>query len=91
MAGNGEGSSKVGGTLDDVMRAPSVKAPDIVVVETVCEAEEKKEKLDPREDLWLSSADGRYNSPIIPLRVGEPPNMQTFHVSLSCRSQRSLR
>jgi hypothetical protein len=82
--GNGEGGSggaRAGRTLRDVMRGPSTKPPEIVVVETLQECEARREeRLNPKEDLWISSADGRYNSPIVPLRVGEIPNIETFFV-----------
>lgn len=45
-------------TLDDVMREPSTTVPDVVVLETLPEGPSRKEALDPREDLWLSTADG---------------------------------
>ncbi|KXX77547.1 hypothetical protein MMYC01_207029 [Madurella mycetomatis] len=67
-------------TLDDVMREPSTTVPDVVVLDTLPEGPSRKEALDPREDLWLSTADGRYSSPIIPLRVGQPPYAETFYV-----------
>ncbi|KAK1754946.1 hypothetical protein QBC47DRAFT_301732 [Echria macrotheca] len=66
-------------TLADVMRAPSM-LPPVVVLDGVPAETTRKEILDPKEDLWLSTADGRYNSPIIPLNVGEPPQAQTFYV-----------
>ncbi|KAL2142318.1 hypothetical protein VTI28DRAFT_1327 [Corynascus sepedonium] len=67
-------------TLDDVMREPSRTAPDVVVLDSVPETTRRKDTLDPREDLWLSTADGRYSSSIIPLHVGEPPHRETFYV-----------
>ncbi|KAL7629322.1 hypothetical protein AAE478_000842 [Parahypoxylon ruwenzoriense] len=67
-------------TLGDVMRAPSINHPDVVVLDTMYREEDRIETLDPKEDLWLSSADGRYNSRIIPLRVGAGPDCQTFYV-----------
>ncbi|KAK4244808.1 hypothetical protein C7999DRAFT_16971 [Corynascus novoguineensis] len=67
-------------TLDDVMREPSRTAPDVVVLDSLPEPTRRKDTLDPREDLWLSTADGRYTSPIIPLHVGEPPHRETFYV-----------
>lgn len=39
---------------------------------------------DPKKDLWLSSADGRYGSPPIPIRVGGFPNVETFYVRVFC-------
>jgi hypothetical protein len=65
--------------LDDVMKAPSSKAPDVVVLDKTYE-KDANEYLDLKRDLWLSSADGRYNSPILPLRVGTAPHSQTFYV-----------
>ncbi|KAK0618146.1 hypothetical protein B0T17DRAFT_325208 [Bombardia bombarda] len=67
-------------TLDHVMRAPSTTLPDVVVLNSPPEETERKEVLDPKEDLWLSTADGRFSSPIIPLRVGESPDIGTFYV-----------
>ncbi|KAL2262330.1 hypothetical protein VTK26DRAFT_1716 [Humicola hyalothermophila] len=66
-------------TLNDAMREPSTTVPDVVVLESLPE-ESPTEVLDPKEDLWLSTVDGRYSSPIIPLYVGEPPHNETFYV-----------
>ncbi|KAH8675821.1 hypothetical protein BX600DRAFT_508025 [Xylariales sp. PMI_506] len=87
-SGNGgEGSSRSGArnshssqTLADVMRAPSANAPGVIVLDSTHDDKGRKEILNPHEDLWLSSADGRYNSPIVPLQVGVAPNAQTFYV-----------
>ncbi|OTA64559.1 hypothetical protein K449DRAFT_270261 [Hypoxylon sp. EC38] len=79
----GEGSSRSSArtmTLGDAMRAPSVNPPGVVVLDTLHHVGEREEAIDPKEDLWLTSADGRYNSPIIPLRVGTAPERQTFYV-----------
>ncbi|KAI2467731.1 hypothetical protein F4781DRAFT_433099 [Annulohypoxylon bovei var. microspora] len=70
-------------TLGDAMRAPSVNAPGVVVLDTMHHVGERDEAIDPKEDLWLTSADGRFNSPIIPLRVGTSPDCQTFYVHKS--------
>ncbi|KAI1382220.1 hypothetical protein F4677DRAFT_19065 [Hypoxylon crocopeplum] len=86
MENGGEGSSRPSAramTLDDAMRAPSVNPPGVVVLDTAYTDGNCDEVIDPREDLWLSSADGRYNSPIIPLRVGTAPDRQTFYVHKS--------
>ena len=54
----GEGSSTAAeSTLGDAMKAPSIKAPEIVVLDSMPETE-KQNPLNPEEDLWLSSADG---------------------------------
>lgn len=75
---NGEGSSR---TLRDIMRAPSTNTPDVVVLDRIPSGLDHKEvSLDPREDLWLSTADGRYSSPVIPLRVGTAPYQEVFQV-----------
>ncbi|KAB5580314.1 hypothetical protein GE09DRAFT_1212764 [Coniochaeta sp. 2T2.1] len=93
-SGGGEGSSSASSTasptnqqrrplrtLEDVVRAPSSSLPDVVVLEAVPEGLNRKEQvLDPKEDLWLTTADGRYNSPIIPLHVGQHPDTATFVV-----------
>jgi hypothetical protein len=45
-------------TLDDVMRAPSTQAPAVVVLDTTHDEKNRKDVLNPREDLWLSTVDG---------------------------------
>jgi len=45
-------------TLEDVMREPSSTLPDVLVLESMPEGLDRKEVLDPKEDLWLSTADG---------------------------------
>jgi hypothetical protein len=40
------------------MRAPSSTLPDVIVLESLPEGLDRKEVLDPKEDLWLTSADG---------------------------------
>lgn len=45
-------------TLDDVMRAPSTNRPGVVVLDSTHDNKNRKDVLNPREDLWLSSADG---------------------------------
>ncbi|KAL9946479.1 hypothetical protein ACHAP9_000411 [Verticillium nonalfalfae] len=80
---NGEGSSAGASaerTLDDTMRAPTSTTPDVVVLEHAHNEKKAKDAPNLREDFWLSSSDGRYNSPIIPLRVGQAPDMEIFHV-----------
>ncbi|KAK3310565.1 uncharacterized protein B0T15DRAFT_489240 [Chaetomium strumarium] len=67
-------------TIGDVMREPSTRVPDVVVLDSLPEDLERRETLDPKEDLWLSTVDGRYSSPIIPLHVGEYPRQETFYV-----------
>ncbi|KAK1832885.1 hypothetical protein QBC39DRAFT_64893 [Podospora conica] len=67
-------------TLDDVMRDPSTILPGVVVLESMPEGVSRKEVLDPKEDLWLSTADGRFSSPVIPLHVGVEPHRETFYV-----------
>lgn len=44
-------------TLDDVMRAPSATQPAPVLLKDLHE-NNRKEELDLKEDLWLSTADG---------------------------------
>lgn len=53
---NGEGSSQR--TLGEAMRAPSVNTPDIVVLDALPNDLDRKEVLDPSQDLWLSTSDG---------------------------------
>ncbi|KAK4205315.1 hypothetical protein QBC40DRAFT_50752 [Triangularia verruculosa] len=67
-------------TLDEVMKEPSTSIPDVVVLNSVSEPRLRRDTLDPREDLWMSTADGRYSSSIIPLKVGTSPHTETFYV-----------
>ncbi|EGO52309.1 hypothetical protein NEUTE1DRAFT_125817 [Neurospora tetrasperma FGSC 2508] len=70
-------------TLGDVMREPGSRAPNVMVLEAMSEetsGRNREAAMGPKEDLWLSTADGRYNSTIIPLRVGEAPQAQIFYV-----------
>lgn len=53
---NGEGSSQR--TLGETMRAPSVNTPGIVVLDILPDDLDRKEVLDPSQDLWLSTSDG---------------------------------
>ncbi|CRK12935.1 hypothetical protein BN1723_017317 [Verticillium longisporum] len=62
------------------MRAPTSTTPDVVVLEHAHNEKKAKDAPNLREDFWLSSSDGRYNSPIIPLRVGQAPDIEIFHV-----------
>jgi hypothetical protein len=63
--GIGEGSSssagtrrRAFGTLSGVMREPSTTLPDVVVLDSMPDGLERREVLDPKEDLWLSTSDG---------------------------------
>ncbi|KAK3498626.1 hypothetical protein B0T13DRAFT_271539 [Neurospora crassa] len=70
-------------TLGDVMREPGSRAPNVMVLEAMPEetsGRKRETTLSSKEDLWLSTADGRYNSTIIPIRVGEAPQAQIFYV-----------
>ncbi|KAK3988064.1 hypothetical protein QBC44DRAFT_244530 [Cladorrhinum sp. PSN332] len=67
-------------TLSDVMREPSTTIPEVVVLDSITEDRPRHRALNPKEDLWLTTADGRYSSSIIPLRVGNPSYFETFHV-----------
>ncbi|KAK2046942.1 hypothetical protein LZ31DRAFT_171874 [Colletotrichum somersetense] len=85
--GRGHGEGRAGDSVDsasrtlgDVMRAGPTSSPDIVVIDQTYEETKRKDDLSPTEDLWLSSADGRYNSAIIPLRVGRAPSQEIFYV-----------
>ncbi|KAK0673265.1 hypothetical protein QBC41DRAFT_135537 [Cercophora samala] len=77
VPGSGSGSVR---TLEDVMKEPSTNVPDVVVLNALPEPRLRRDTLDPKQDLWMSTADGRYNSPIIPLKVGSSPNVETFYV-----------
>ncbi|KAL0938928.1 DEAD/DEAH box helicase [Colletotrichum truncatum] len=67
-------------TLGDVMRTAPTNSPDIIVLDETYDDKKRKDDPSPREDLWLTSADGRYNSAIIPLRVGQAPDQEVFQV-----------
>ena len=57
----GEGPSRLSTrtmTLGDSMRAPSVNPPGVVVLDTLHHVGDRDEVVDPKEDLWLTSADG---------------------------------
>ncbi|EFQ26403.1 uncharacterized protein GLRG_01547 [Colletotrichum graminicola M1.001] len=76
----GDSADGASRTLGDVMRSGPTMSPGIVVVDQAYEETKRKDDLSPSEDLWLSSADGRYNSAIIPLRVGRAPSQEVFYV-----------
>ncbi|KAK4186167.1 hypothetical protein QBC35DRAFT_283524 [Podospora australis] len=69
-------------TLGDAMRAPSMILPDVVTLDSLPETHARRSTLNPKEDLWLCTTDGRYNAPIIPLHVGLSP-VETFYVHKS--------
>ncbi|KAH7170635.1 hypothetical protein EDB81DRAFT_174081 [Dactylonectria macrodidyma] len=83
------GESSVGAnmamdTLTGVMNGPSIR-PDVVVLGSTYQREIdalnlKEKPLNAAEDLWLTTADGRYSSPPIPIRVGSLHDCQTFYV-----------
>lgn len=61
MESAGEGSSRLNSrlmTLGDAMRAPSINPPGVVVLDSLHFERDREEAVDPKEDLWLSSADG---------------------------------
>ncbi|KAI8173241.1 hypothetical protein K4K51_010144 [Colletotrichum sp. SAR 10_75] len=62
------------------MRTSTADSPRVIVLDDTFEEKKRKDEPSPREDLWLTSADGRYNSAIIPLRVGRVPNQEIFQV-----------
>ncbi|KAF4983014.1 hypothetical protein FZEAL_1486 [Fusarium zealandicum] len=66
-------------TLAEAMSAPS-GPPDVVVIERNYRDEMEENVPNVAEDLWLSSADGRFSSPPVPIRVGPLHKIQTFHV-----------
>ncbi|KAK4132447.1 hypothetical protein BT67DRAFT_385146, partial [Trichocladium antarcticum] len=79
--GEGSSSSSDTRTLADVLRERSATVPEVVVLDSIPSGTIRcQEVLDPKEDLWLSTADGRYNAPVIPLHVGEAPYIETFYV-----------
>lgn len=74
-------------TLTGVMNGPSIR-PDVVVLGSTYQREIdalnlKEKPLNAAEDLWLTTADGRYSSPPIPIRVGSLHDCQTFYVGMS--------
>ena len=90
-AAEGSSSSQSGGqrhnlqTLDDVMRDPSSTLPDVVVLDSLPDGSDRKDVLDPKEDLWLSTSDGYV------LRHERPFRLFFFLFSLSLLSLKSLR
>lgn len=78
-AGNAEiaGSTVTVHTLADAMGVPQ---PQVMVIDRVYEEEKEEHLPSTTEDLWVSSADGRYCSAPVPIRVGPLNNMQTFYV-----------
>lgn len=85
MAQNGEssGAANAGATsptLDGAIAA-ATNPPGIIVLDRDYREDKKPVLPNPKEDLWLSTVDGRYGSRPIPIRVGQLHNMQTFYVS----------
>ncbi|KAF5641043.1 DNA polymerase theta subunit [Fusarium sp. NRRL 25303] len=78
-AGNAEiaGSTVTVHTLADAMGVPQ---PQVMVIDRVYKEEKEEHLPSTTEDLWVSSADGRYCSAPVPIRVGPLNNMQTFYV-----------
>lgn len=81
-AGNAESAESAGSTvtvhtLADAMGVPQ---PQVIVIDRVYEEEKEEHLPSTTEDLWVSSADGRYCSAPVPIRVGPLNNMQTFYV-----------
>ncbi|KAF5684821.1 DNA polymerase theta subunit [Fusarium denticulatum] len=78
-AGNAEsaGSTVTVHTLADAMGVPQ---PQVIVIDRVYKEEKEEHLPSTTEDLWVSSADGRYCSAPVPIRVGPLNNMQTFYV-----------
>ncbi|KAL2064900.1 hypothetical protein VTL71DRAFT_4040 [Oculimacula yallundae] len=74
-------------SLDAVMRAPSTTTPDVVVLDFIREEVKPKDLIDPKKDLWLSTADGRYSSTIIPVRVGVHAETFPIHKDILCKSE----
>ncbi|EEU46005.1 uncharacterized protein NECHADRAFT_100078 [Fusarium vanettenii 77-13-4] len=65
-------------TLAEAMSAPS-GPPNVVVLERDYQEDNEKKVPSASEDLWISSVDGRYSSPPVPIRVGPLNNIQTFY------------
>ncbi|TDZ12811.1 hypothetical protein C8035_v000224 [Colletotrichum spinosum] len=79
-SGGGSNAEEIPRTLMDVIRAAPTDSPDVVVLDETYDEKKRKEEPSAREDLWLTSADGRYNSTIITLRVGQAPHVEVFQV-----------
>ncbi|KAG5661653.1 hypothetical protein KAF25_005775 [Fusarium avenaceum] len=81
MAENAEaeaaGSTVTVHTLADAINVPP---PQVIVIEGDHQVKNDEKLPSTTEDLWVSSADGRYCSAPIPIRVGPLNNMQTFYV-----------
>lgn len=87
MAQNGESSSSAahndGGATSQLFgdtTASAINPPGVVVLDRSHREDRKQTQPNPKEDLWLTTVDGRYSSPPIPIRVGQLPNIQTFYV-----------
>lgn len=74
-------------SLDAEMRAPSTTTPDVVVLDYVDDDMKIKEVADPKKDLWLSTVDGRHQSPIIPVRVGPHAEVFSVHRDILTKSE----
>lgn len=79
------GSNVTAHTPADAMGVP----PPIVILQAYHEETEEKVP-STTEDLWVSSSDGRYSCPPIPIRVGPINNIQTFYVRENRPDLRSL-
>jgi hypothetical protein len=81
MAENAEaesaGSTVTVHTLADAINVPP---PQVIVIEGDHQVKNEEKLPSTTEDLWVSSADGRYCSAPVPIRVGPLNNMQTFYV-----------
>ncbi|KAF5020556.1 hypothetical protein F66182_7420 [Fusarium sp. NRRL 66182] len=73
----GAGTTVTVHTLAEAMNAPP---PRVVVIDRDYQENNQEKLPSTTEDLWVSSADGRYSSPPVPIRVGPLNNMQTFYV-----------
>ncbi|KAH7188932.1 uncharacterized protein B0J16DRAFT_104482 [Fusarium flagelliforme] len=75
-----EDAEPAGSTVTAHVPADAMGVPPPIVIQTHYQEETEEKIPSTTEDLWVSSADGRYSCPPVPLRVGPINNIQTFYV-----------
>lgn len=69
------------------MREPSTTVPGVVVLDEVPVESKPKVVMDPKRDLWISTVDGRYQSPVIPVRCGPDEEIFWVHKDILRKSE----
>ncbi|OBS18069.1 hypothetical protein FPOA_09797 [Fusarium poae] len=75
-----ENAESAGSAITAHTPADAMGVPPPIVIQTHYQDETEGKVPSTTEDLWVSSADGRYACPPIPIRVGPINNIQTFYV-----------